>query len=145
MEQRISLLTLGVSDLQKSRVFYDALGWKVASEENTGNVIAYNMYGMTLGLFPRDKLAEDAGVPLQPQRYAPIAMAHNVRSEEEVRVVLAKVESAGGTLVKPADKTFWGGYSGYAADPDGFLWEIAYNPFAPLGENGEFQWEGCGS
>ncbi len=144
MEQRLSVITLGVADLRRSRTFYDALGWKVASEDQTENIVAYDLISMTLCLYPVDKLGEDAKIEVQNQEYSTITIAYNVHSEEEVDAALAEAVSAGGTLVKPAEKVFWGGYSGYFADPDGNLWEVAFNPFAKLGKNGEFRWLGYG-
>ncbi len=140
MQQRLSIITLGVSDLIKSRKFYDALGWQVAGEDNTENIIAYNLQQMSLVLYPKEKLADDATVSMDHTSYSNFTLAHNVRSEKEVDTVLQEAEKAGGTIVKPAQKAFWGGYSGYFADLDKFLWEVAFNPFSMLGPNGEFQW-----
>lgn len=142
MDQRLSIITLGVADLKKARAFYDALGWKVASEEQADQIVAYDLINMTLCLYPIDKLGEDATIKVQSQEFSTITIAYNVRSEEEVDAALAEAVKAGGKLVKPAEKVFWGGYSGYFADPDGNLWEVAFNPFAKLGENGEFKWLG---
>jgi len=140
MQQRLSIITLGVADLMKSRKFYDALGWQVAEENNTENIIAYNLQQMALVLYPKEKLADDATVPMDHTSYANFVLAHNVESEKAVDAVLQEAKKAGGSIVKPAQKAFWGGYSGYFADPDRFLWEVAFNPFSTLGPNGEFQW-----
>ncbi len=142
MQQRLSLITLGVSDLKKARAFYDALGWQVADEKQADTVVCYNMQNMALGLYPWDKLAEDAQVPAERSGYSSVAVAHNVNSESEVDQTLVQAQKAGGKIIKPGQKVFWGGYSGYFADPDGHLWEVAYNPFSQLGPNGEFQWGG---
>ena len=142
MEQRLSVITLGVSDLKRSRAFYDALGWKVASEKQADQIVAYDLISMTLCLYPLDKLGEDAKIKVNRQEYSTITLAYNVRSEEEVDAALAEAVKAGGKLIKTAEKVFWGGYSGYFADPDGNLWEVAFNPFAPLGPDGEFRWKG---
>jgi len=142
MEQRLSIITLGVADLKRSRAFYDALGWKVASEEQAEQIVAYDLISMTLCLYPLDKLGEDAKIKVNHQEYSTITLAYNVRSEEEVDAALAEAVKAGGKLIKTAEKVFWGGYSGYFADPDGNLWEVAFNPFAPLGPDGEFRWKG---
>ena len=142
MEQRISIITLGVSDLKKARAFYDALGWKVASEDQVEEIVAYDLQNMTLALYPLNKLAEDAKIPVERSGYSTITIAYNVNSETEVNETLEEVQKAGGKLIKTAEKVFWGGYSGYFSDPDGNLWEVAYNPFAPLGPKGEFQWSG---
>ena len=145
MEQRISIITLGVSDLKQARAFYDALGWKVATEDQTEEIVAYDLQNMTLALYPLDKLAEDAKVNVSRSGFSTTTIAYNVNSENEVDVVLEEAEKAGGTIVKPAEKVFWGGYSGYFSDPDGNLWEVAHNPFSPLGPKGEFQWGGVDS
>jgi len=142
MEQRISIITLGVSDLKKARAFYDALGWKVASENKTEEIVAYDLQNMTLALYPLSKLAEDAQIPVERSGYSTTTIAYNVNSEIEVDKTLEEVQKAGGELIKTAEKVFWGGYSGYFSDPDGNLWEVAHNPFAPLGPKGEFQWGG---
>jgi predicted lactoylglutathione lyase len=142
MDQRISIVTLGVADLKKARAFYDALGWKVASEDQAEDIVAYDLIGMTLCLYPLNKLAEDAKIEIKNHEYSTITIAYNVGSEEEVDAVLEEAVRAGGKKVKTAEKAFWGGYSGYFADPDGNLWEVAHNPFAPLGPEGEFRWNG---
>jgi len=142
MDQRRSIITLGVADLRKARAFYDALGWKVASEEQADQIVAYDLISMTLCLYPLDNLAEDEGIEVQRQKYSTITVAYNVGSENEVDAVLEEAVKAGGELVKAPEKVFWGGYSGYFADPDGKLWEVAHNPLSKLGPNGEFRWEG---
>lgn len=140
MEQRISLISLGVADLATSRTFYETMGWKIATEKDADKIVAFNVQAMSLALYPRPLLAEDACVPMPEKGHPPFTLAYNVRSEAEADAVMAEAEKAGASIVKPAEKTFWGGYSGYFADPDGFLWEVAYNPFSPLDENGAFQW-----
>jgi predicted lactoylglutathione lyase len=142
MDQRLSVITLGVADLKRSRAFYDALGWKVASEDQADQIVAYDLISMTLCLYRLDKLGEDAKIQVQKQEYSTITLAYNVRSEKEVDAALDEAVKAGGKLVKPAEKVFWGGYSGYFADPDGNLWEVAFNPFSKLGPEGEFRWKG---
>lgn len=142
MEQRISIITLGVDDLQKSRIFYDSLGLKVVTEEQSDEIICYNLQSMALALFPWEKLAEDAGISPSRSGYSSFTIAYNVNSEIEVETILKKANQAGGKIIKPAQKVFWGGYSGYFSDPDNHLWEVAYNPFSKLGPNGEFQWGG---
>lgn len=142
MQQRISIITLGVTDLKKAKAFYDALGWKIASDETVEEIVAYDLQSMALALYPWEKLALDAQVPAERSGYSSFSIAHNLNTEEEVSELLSKIPEAGGTILKPATKAFWGGFSGCFADPDCHIWEIAYNPFAKLGPNGEFQWNG---
>jgi uncharacterized protein len=126
MEQRISLITLGVKDLQRSQSFYERLGWQRAVKEAEG-VVFFQAGGMALALYPHDELAKDAGVMADADGFSGMTLAYNTRTREEVDAVLTEAVSAGGMLVKPAAEAFWGGYSGYFADPDGFLWETAWN------------------
>jgi catechol 2,3-dioxygenase-like lactoylglutathione lyase family enzyme len=135
MEQRLSIVTLGVRDLAKSRKFYEALGWRAAKAGGEG-VVFFQINGLALALFGRAALAKDAGVPDSAPGFSGISLAHNVRDKAEADAVLAHAAKCGGRLVKPAQDTFWGGYSGYFADPDGHLWEVAWNPFFPLDEKG---------
>jgi len=138
MEQRLSLVTLGVADLDRSARFYEeGLGWKRGTD-NEG-VVFFQTPGAIVGLWPRADLAADAGVPAKGSGFAGIALAHNTRSREEVDAVLAEAVAAGGTLVKPAEEAFWGGYSGYFADPDGHLWEVAFNPYWGFDEAGNIR------
>ncbi len=127
MEPRISIVTLGVRDLQRSISFYqDGLGLPI---ENDGQGIAFFAFeGTKLALYPRDKLAEDATVDSSGSGFSGITLSHNVRTKEEVDAVLRLAASVGGRIVKPAQEVFWGGYSGYFEDPDGHLWEVAWNP-----------------
>ena len=142
MEQRISIITLGVKDLKTAAQFYADLGWKTASDENEG-IIAYNLHAQSLCLYPHDKLAEDIGIPAaEKPTTGGITLAYNVDEKSDVQKVLNAAEKAGGKIIKQAQDVFWGGHSGYFADLDGHLWEVAYNPFSPLGPNGEFQWGG---
>lgn len=134
MEQRLSLVTLGVTDLARSRAFYERLGWRRSVREAEG-VAFFQMGGIALSLYPRDALAGDAGVSPDGSGFAGFALAHNVRTRDEVDSVLAEAVAAGATSLRPAADAFWGGYSGCFADPDGFVWEIAWNPgFAVDGE-----------
>jgi catechol 2,3-dioxygenase-like lactoylglutathione lyase family enzyme len=135
MDQRLTLVTLGVADVARSRAFYEALGWK-ASSASQDSVAFFQLVGMALALWGRQDLAADAAVPNSAPGFSGIALAFNARSEAEVDAVLADAAQAGGRLVRPAHKTFWGGYSGYFADPDGHLWEVAHNPFWRLDEQG---------
>jgi uncharacterized protein len=136
MEQRISVITLGVADIARARRFYcDGLGWK-ASGISDENVVFLDMNGTVLSLFGRDALAEDAAVESTGSGFRAIALAHNVREPAAVDAALALAERAGATILKPAQATFWGGYAGYFADPDGHVWEVAHNPHWPLGADG---------
>lgn len=132
MEPRLSLVTLGVDDLERARTFYEALGWR-ASPASQGDVVFFQLNGMALSLYPRELLAEDAAIPPGGKpAFSGVTLAHNCRSEREVDAIYAEALRAGARGVKPPQKAFWGGYSGYFADPEGHLWEIAHNPFFPL-------------
>lgn len=140
-EQRLSIVTLGVGDLERAAQFYEALGWQRV--ESPDGVIAFDLIGQTLGLFPRAALAADIGVEEAALAGSGgITLAYNVREKSEVAPLLERAVAAGGTLLKPAQDVFWGGYHGYFADPDGHIWEVAHNPFAPLGAQGAFRWNG---
>ncbi|MES1945654.1 Glyoxalase/bleomycin resistance protein/dioxygenase [Salinisphaera sp. PC39] len=139
MKPRISLITLGVADLQRSIRFYEK-GLGLPRMESPPEVAFFPLNGTWLGLYGRQALAEDAGVSPQSSGFAGITIAHNVTSEAEVDSLLRQAVAAGATLIKPAQKTDWGGYSGYFADPDGHLWEIAHNPLfwvGPVDESDE--------
>ena len=131
MQPRLSLITLGVADVARARAFYEALGFK-AGRASQDSVTFLDAGGVVLALWSRASLAEDAAVADKPTGFAGIAIAHNARSEAEVDKALDEAVAAGGKLVKAAAKTFWGGYSGYFADPDGHLWEVAHNPYFTL-------------
>ena len=143
MQQRISLITLAVAELEKSARFYEALGWKRVPSPD--GVIAFDLIGQSLGLYPKEKLAEDMGIDVNEiGGFSGITLAHNVRSAGDVAPMLAAAEAAGGRILRPAGDVFWGGHMGYFADPDGHVWEIAHNPFAPLAPDGAFRWQGYG-
>ncbi|WP_254276652.1 VOC family protein [Halomonas sp. 3H] len=131
----MSLITLGVGDLARARRFYEGLGWRVGLAVE-GEVLFFQLNGLVLSLYARAALAEDAGVAEAGSGFAGITLAHNVRSAPEVDAVLGEAERAGGRIVRPARRAEWGGYSGYFADPDGHLWEVAHNPGFPLDAEG---------
>jgi catechol 2,3-dioxygenase-like lactoylglutathione lyase family enzyme len=134
MEQRLSLVTLGVADLDRARRFYEALGWRRANDH--AEVVFFQAGGMVFGLWSREALAEDARVPAAGSGFRGIALAYNTRTRAEVDTVLAEAEAAGGQILKPAEDAVWGGYTGYFADPDGHLWEVAWNPDWTIAEDG---------
>jgi predicted lactoylglutathione lyase len=138
MEQRVSIITLGVSDLTRSREFYERLGWRRSMAQSEG-IVFFQAGGMALALYPRDELAKDAKVAPQGDGFRGISLAYNARHRAEVDSVLKEAEAAGAKVVKPAQEAFWGGYSGDFSDPDGFLWEVAWNPFFPLAEDGSIR------
>lgn len=131
MEPRLSFVTLGVADMKVSRKFYETLGFR-ASAASQESVTFFDAGGVVLALFGREDLAIDAAVPSGPSGFSGVALAHNVASEDDADRAIAEAVAAGGRLLKPAQKAFWGGYSGYFADPDGHIWEVAFNPFFPL-------------
>ena len=131
MEPRISLITLGVTDLERSTKFYrDGLGLPTSGDHP--DVTFFALRGTWLSLYSREELAADAGVSADGHGFSGFALAHNVHSKEEVDALLKEVEDAGATIIRPAKDADWGGYSGYFADPDGFLWEVAWNPHLDL-------------
>jgi hypothetical protein len=127
VEPRVSLITLGVADLERSIRFYrDGLG--LPRREGPEGIAFFETRGTWLSLYPREALAQDATVSSEGSGFRGFSLAHNVESPEAVDRVLEQAVSAGAELLKPGQKAFWGGYSGYFADPDGFLWEVAWNP-----------------
>jgi catechol 2,3-dioxygenase-like lactoylglutathione lyase family enzyme len=139
VESRISAITLGVADLARAIAFYRRLGWKQGAP--TEGVAFFQANGLVLCLFPIPDLAKDAGVKIaaRPPPARPlgnISIAYNVRSRRQVATELSRAAKAGGTIVKPAQPAFWGGVTGYFADPDGHLWEVAWNPFWKIDRRG---------
>jgi catechol 2,3-dioxygenase-like lactoylglutathione lyase family enzyme len=135
-EPRVSLITLGVEDIGRGRAFYETgLGWE-ASSASQGDVVFFQLGGLALSLYPRRLLAEDAGAPPDGGGFSGITLAHNVRAPGDVDSLLALAEAAGGRITRPAHQAFWGGRTGYFADPDGHLWEVAWNPNFALAEDG---------
>jgi uncharacterized protein len=134
MDQRISLVTLGVDDLDRARRFYEELGWSGQELEQT---VFFQAGGIAFVLWGRENLRADSGIPDGPVgTFDGIVLAHNVRSEAEVDAVVASAKRAGGTVTRAPEKTFYGGYAGYFTDLDGHAWEIAYNPGFPLAADG---------
>ncbi len=134
MEQRLSLVTLGVRDLARARAFYEALGWKTNAAPDD-DVVFFQAGRMVFALWGRTQLAEDSGVE-DAGGWGGVTLAHNVRSPAEVDAVLAEAEAAGATIPRRPAETFWGGYSGVFVDPDGHPWEVAHNPHWMLSEDG---------
>lgn len=132
--QRVTLITLGVSDLAAAKAFYARLGW--IQHSGTDGVAFYQMHGAVLGLFGRAELAADQGRPGAELGTGAITLAQNFATEAEVDAAFALAIAAGGKALKAPEKVFWGGYSGYWSDPDGHVWELAMNPFWPLAADG---------
>lgn len=132
MKQRITFITLGVNDLQTSVDFYEnKFGWK-RSPMSTGDIVFFELNGFSLSLYPREELAKDATVESAGSGFKGFTIAYNTQSEEEVNTLIKTLREKGVTIVKEPQKVFWGGYSSYIADPDGNLWEIAFNPFLKM-------------
>lgn len=135
MEQRYTMVTLGVRDLAASTAFFERLGWQRSVRAAEGARF-FQCGGVALGLFPRAELAKDAAVADDGQGFPGFALAYNARTKDEVDRVLAEAEAAGATIAKPAEDVFWGGYSGYFRDLDGHYWEVAWNPGFALDADG---------
>lgn len=136
MQQRLTIITLGVTNLEVAADFYEnQFGWKKLAS-STGDITFFQLNGILLSLYPREKLAEDAGVNAVGQGFKGFSLAYNTRSKEEVDQIVADLEKKGVQIVKKPQEVFWGGYSSYVADPDGHLWEIAFNPYLPMDEKG---------
>ena len=134
MDQRVSVITLGVADLDRGRTFYESLGWTSPSVPADG-VVFFQCGGMVLALWSRASLAEDS-VAQDLGGWGGVTLAHNVGSPEEVDAVLEEARGAGATIGRAGAATFWGGYSGVFIDPDGHPWEVAHNPFWAIGRDG---------
>jgi len=139
MDQHLHLVTLGVRGFEKSRKFYtETLGWKPASASGD-DVAFFQAGGVVLALYAREKLAEDALTSPEGSGFSGITLAYSARSESDVDEIISDLKSKGVKIVKEPQKVFWGGYSSYFADPDDYRWEVAYNPFFPLDENGNLK------
>jgi catechol 2,3-dioxygenase-like lactoylglutathione lyase family enzyme len=137
VEQRVSLVTLGVGDLSRARAFYEALGWRTGAAPDD-DVVFFQTGGMIVALWGRDELAADSGVD-DTGGWGGVTLAHNVRSPAEVDRVLAEAEGAGATIPRRGAETFWGGYSGVFVDPDGHPWEVAHNPHWTIRDDGSVE------
>jgi len=137
MDQRLSVVTLGVDDLKRARAFYEALGWETGAAPDD-DVVFFQAGGLIVALWSRESLAEDSAVE-DTGGWGGITLAHNVGSPADVDAVIAEAEAAGATIGRPGAATFWGGYSGVFIDPDGHPWEVAHNPHWPLREDGSVQ------
>lgn len=136
MDQRLSIVTLGVTDMATSRAFYERLGWQASGQSNE-NVTFFQAGSVIFGLYGHAALAEDATVKdASAPAFRGVSLAYNSRDKAGVDAVLEEAKVAGAKIIKTAKEVFWGGYSGYFADPDGHLWEVAYNPFFPIAEDG---------
>jgi uncharacterized protein len=138
MEQRVSLITLGVANLERSRQFYERLGWRRSMAQSEG-IVFFQAGGMAVALYPRQELSKDANVAPAGSGFQGITLAYNARNRSEVDSVLADAVAADAKLLKPAQEAFWGGYSGYFSDPDGFLWEVVWNPSFPIAADGSIR------
>lgn len=135
MRQKLNLITLGVRDLEKSLEFYEkGLGWK-KTPRSMENLALFPLGGIVLALYPRKLLAEDSTVEDVDTGFSGITLSYNAKSEQEVNEVMTEVEKIGARIIKPPQKVFWGGYSGYFKDPDGHLIEVAFNPFWNFDDN----------
>ena len=141
MNQHLHLVTLGVKDFEKSKRFYtETLGW-IPAAASGDDVTFIQAGGIVISIFPREKLAEDALISPEGSGFSGITLAYNAQSEAEVDEIIADLKSKGVTIAKEPQKVFWGGYSSYFADPDNYLWEVAYNPFFPFDEQGNLKLE----
>lgn len=139
MKQHLHIITLGVADFERSRKFYtETLGWKPAAASQD-DIAFFQAGGAVFAIYPREKLAEDAGISAQGSGFAGFTMSYNAQSESEVDEIIQQVSSKGGVIAKQPQKVFWGGYSSYIADPDGYLWEVAYNPFFAFDDAGNLK------
>lgn len=136
MEQRVSLITLGVADLDRAVAFYESLGWSGRRPAPDADVVFFQAGGMVVALWGREQLAEDSGIDRDAGGWGGMTLAHNVRSPDAVDAVLDEARAAGGTVVREGAATVWGGYSGLFQDPDGHPWEVAHNPAWPIADDG---------
>ncbi|MEM6728018.1 MAG: VOC family protein [Pseudomonadota bacterium] len=134
----MSLITLAVRDMARARAFYEALGWRQVETEDAG-ITVFQLLGQVLGLYPAEAMAKDMGVDVTPG-FSGVTLGYNVREKGEVAEICARVEAAGGRVLKPPHDIFWGGHSAFIADLDGYVWELSHNPFSPPAPDGSFAW-----
>ena len=139
MDQRLSVVTLGVSDVIASTAFYKRLGWRPSRKASNDRITFFQMGGAVLALYGRDELAEDVMVGRWEGGFGGVTLGYNVQRREDVETALAEAKKAGARILKSAQDVFWGGYSGYFADPDGHPWEVAWNPYSTLDKDGRLQ------
>lgn len=141
MEQRVSLITLGVADLPRAIAFYEGLGWQNVSQEE--GIAAFNLIGQTIGLYPWEHLARDMGVNPDQFHMPRSTLGYNVREAHEIDAVIDLARSLGATILREPHDVFWGGRASYFSDLDGHIWEVGHNPFSPLrASDGAFRWGG---
>ena len=140
MDQRVSLITLAVADLARAAEFYTALGW--GRQDSDEGIVVYHLLGQSLALYPRADLARDMGLSEAELGVGGMTLACNTHDRAGVARIMAQAEAAGARILRPAHDVFWGGHIGYFADPDGHIWEVAYNPFSKLSPEGAFRWSG---
>lgn len=140
MDQRISLITLAVENMDRTAAFYDALGWR--QEETPDGMVVYDLLGQSLGLYSKENLARDMGLDPSELGHGAMTLACNTGTKEEVAEICERAKAAGARVLKEPHDVFWGGHIAYFADPEGHVWEIAFNPFAPLRQDGAFRWAG---
>ncbi|MBT3188172.1 MAG: VOC family protein [Anaerolineae bacterium] len=141
MKQNLNIITLGVKDYERSYQFYtEILGWK-PTKSSGDEITFFKAGGIVLALYPREELADDAQISPEGSGFSGFTLAHNMRSEAEVDALIEELKEKGVKIVKEPQKVFWGGYSSYFADPDDFLWEVAYNPYSKFDEDGNLIFE----
>ena len=140
MEQRVSLITLAVADVEKARGFYRAMGWDEV--DSPDGIVVFDLLSQSLGLYSIAELAKDMGVAQDALGHGAMTLSYNGRNRAEVDAVIAAAAQAGAEVLKEPQEVFWGGYGGYFRDLDGHIWEVTFNPFAPLRRDGAFCWDG---
>lgn len=138
LEQRISFITIGVKEIQKARTFYETLGWKAIKHTHGEDIVFFQCNGLVLSLYPRDLLAKDIQIQdINSKSFSGLTLAYNVREKGEVQQIIEEVKRAKGRILKEPQEVFWGGYHAYFSDLDDYIWEVAYNPFITLKDDGD--------